>query len=761
MSVWHKGRRNYSRHEFGWRSKAKCSISLIAMAAAGAAAFPAYAEQGDASDISGGSQTSDRGGVESIVVTAQRRTERLQDVPVSVSALPGDTLTNAGVEGMTSLGGLVPSLSVSPAAGFTTTFLRGVGSTAIGPGLEPPVAIYLDGVYYASTQSSLFEFSNIERIEVLKGPQGTLFGRNATGGLIQIITRDPDQTVHANAHLSYGNYQTVRGDAYISGPLTDNLAMDLSILAGTQGEGWGTNLYTGKDINKNDHNFTARSKMVYEPGPMTTITLAGDYTNFQNSFNGVRPPIGSLTMPALGAGEFPGPWNENANINPRKKNYNYGGSAKIEQDLGFATLSNLAAYRYSNTDFRLDLDYTPTAHLDAPQQIDIEKQVSNELNLSSNGSGPFTWVAGFFFFHAKGSYDPSHVEFNNPATDPFNVPPMPIHISTLLAYGFQNTTSWAGYAQASYEFLPATNLTFGSRYSWEKRTISGYTEAYNTDGTSAGTLGPAVSGELTFNKPTFRVALDHRFSPKVMAYASYNTGFKSGGFNTQSVSDPSFLPENLKAYEVGLKTELLNSRLLFNADAFHYEYSNIQVQKVGLTTTGIINGAAARVWGAEFDFHAAITDNFTLSGSGTYLDAKFKDFQDAPFGPPEGTFAPVTPGDASGNYIAKSPKFSSSLYGDYRFDLPKGSELHLNGLVEYNNGYYLEADNITKQTQFARVNATLKWISPNGLYSISVWGRNLTDQAILSYESTLADGSRNGSYDAPRTFGVTLGYDYN
>jgi iron complex outermembrane recepter protein len=688
------------------------------------------------------------GTLEEVVVTAQKRSEKLQDVPLAVTALTGDELTDAGVTKFLDLGQVVPTLSIGNAVGFSFVYLRGVGSTAIGPGIELPISFYLDGVYYASTVSPTFyDFANIDRVEVLKGPQGTLFGRNATGGLIQIITRDPTQQFQAQGEVTYGNYQTLTGKFYLSGGISENLAADLSVNAGTQGTGWGQNLYTASDVFKNSHNVTVRSKWVYTPTAADKITVIGDYSEVNNSMNGQKIAPGTIANPSVDTGTQPplSPWDIYGDVNPNFQNTNYGGSLKYEHQFQAVDLSSLTAYRDSNTWLYWDVDFTPVPHLTGALR-DLERQVSEELTLSSKNSGKLNWQTGFYYFHADGSYDPAGVYSGDGLFGPFTY---------IAPYAEQITQSEAVFAQGSYEIMDATNLTLGARYTWEKRTISGDTEGY-IGNSPAIPLGTTPEESTNFNKPTYRVALDHRFSPEVMAYVSYNTGFKSGGYNTQFASQPAYLPETVDAYEVGIKNDLLDRHLRLNFAGFDYEYKNIQVQKVGVANTGIINGAKARIYGIDGDFEAIFNSNFKITGSAAWLHARFLEFTDAPFGSPGGG-VPTYPGDASGNTIPKSPNFSAYVTPDYRIPLSEGSSLYLDATVEYNSGMYFEADNILKQSAYTRFNASIRWQSKDDRYYARLWGTNLGNESVINYSSTLGDGTRDITYDAPRQYGITVG----
>lgn len=715
-----------------------CGISGTAMAQATAA----QAESGASADD------------DAIVVTAQRREQKLQDVPLSVTAQSASQLEQRGIENVQALGEVVPSLSVSSAVGFAITYLRGVGSTAIGPGIETPVSIYVDGVYYASSTSALFDFNNISRIEVLKGPQGTLFGRNATGGLIQVITKDPTQDTEAKFGASIDNYATVRGDLYAAGGIANGIAADISVSGSTQGRGWGKNLPTGDEINKNHHNISVRSKWVFDLGETTRATVIGDFTDMRNSFNGQKVFPGTKLPAFLGnITDRGGPWDLNGDFVPRLDNRNWGASLKVEQELGDVTLTSLTAYRDSKTRLRWDIDFTPVPHFQGDLR-DLEHQFSQELQLSSAGDGPLTWTAGAYYFRARGIYDPSQVNSSDTPNNLFGP------FQSVLLFGNQLTESISGYAQGTYALTPQTNLTLGARYTYERREIDGRTEAIAFGQTTPPILlGTTPHDETSFKKPTFRVALDHRFSPEVLGYVSFNTGFKSGGFNTQFSTDPAFLPETINAYEAGLKTDLAGDTVRLNFAGFYYDYKNIQVQKVGLAATGIINGASARIYGLETELDARLSPAFRLSGSVAYTNAEFRNFNNAPFTAPTGGVAQF-PGDASGNRIPKSPRVQGNLSATYTAAMDNGSSVDFNLTGIYSSSYFFEANNIARQKEFGKLNASIAWNSPNEKYSVRVFANNITNVATAVYSSTLSDGTINVTYDAPRIVGIGFNVKY-
>lgn len=694
-------------------------------------------------------QRAETGTVREILVTAQRRTERLQDVPIAVVAVTGDALQDAGVKNLTDVGQLVPNLTVSTSVGQAITYLRGVGTSFGFPTYETPVAVYVDGIYYASAQSLLFDLPNVDRLEVLKGPQGTLFGRNATGGLIQIFTREPGQELKASANISYGNYETIRGDAYIGGPITDTLSADLTVAGNTMGEGWGTNLFTGTDANRNFHTISVRSKWVFRPTDRTKITLIGDFTDQEGSLIQPRIPRGSVSSFGVPVrGDY---WDVDTNIDSIGANRNYGASLKIEQDLGFANLMNQVGFRHARSRYMFDLDVSPVPFLHS-DPFDDEQQFSEELQLSSVDGSNLQWTAGVFYFKVKGAFDPLNTYFTGgPELNPV------FPLTTFLIDAVANGESISGYAQGTYEFLPRTNLTLGVRYTHESYSVRSDQFAFLADGTPIGNIASVPKRTASENKPTFRVALDHRFSPEVLAYASFNTGFKRGGFNMTGF-DPPFEAETVSAYETGLKTDLFDRRLRLNLAAFYYDYRNIQISQFAGGSSFILNGPRARNYGAEADFEAVVTDDFRVTGSLGYLNAKYVRYPNHPSSVvPEGGI-PLQPRDVSGNDLIKSPRFQSSLNLQYSPSAIDG--LQLNGTWQYNSGFYVNADNVVRQPAFSRFNASVFWAPADTRINVRLWANNITNEAVLAYGNNQLDGTHYVNYEAPRTYGITLGFQY-
>jgi len=475
--------------------------------------------------------------LQEVVVTAQKRSERLADVPLTVAAVSGTQLASAGVSNITEMNLLVPGLQVQNFVGFAITHLRGIGSTAIGPGVENPIAIYVDGVYYASTSSSLFDFNNVQNVEVLKGPQGTLFGRNATGGLIQITTLNPTQERVVKADVSYGNYQTAKANLYVGGGLTDTLTADISAQVSGAGQGWGTNLANGREVYRSDLNLATRSKWVWTPIDSTKITLALDYARQHNSNISFSQPPGGGNLPA--AADLPttygGPWNISNDVQPLYINENGGASLRIATDLGHVDLVNITAYRRAATTLNFDLDDSAAPVQGAYLHSD-ENQFSEELQLLAKPGSPIQWTTGLYYFHSQSQYDPSRVTFGQLAFYP--APPSVYPFAALNAYGFQTAESVAGYGQATMPIFSRTNLTLGLRYTHEEHSLTGSQPFFLPDGSLIpGTDAQFPEVSKAFQGVTYRAALDHHLTKDAMVYGSVSSGFKSGGYNTQAYAD--------------------------------------------------------------------------------------------------------------------------------------------------------------------------------------------------------------------------------
>jgi iron complex outermembrane receptor protein len=690
--------------------------------------------------------------LEEVVVTAQRRSENLQSVPIAVTAVTADMLQARGASNMTDIIAAVPSLTMA-SGNYLQPRIRGIGNTAVGPGFESGVAVYVDGVYQASPAGNLFSLSNIDRIEVLKGPQGTLFGRNATGGVIQIVTSEPLEKFDGKASVTAANYDDYSGDLYVTDGLAPGVAANFAGHVESQGDGWGKNQYNNQDVYRVYHDVALRSSLLLQPTDRTRIRITGDYENNDSTTGVAQKLVPGTGFPFPGLARPTGnPWNVDSDVQPLAQLLGGGISANATQDLDFASLVSITAYRRSNLHLTFDGDVTniPLLAIDIVQP---DRQFSQELQLASGPGSPIKGVIGAFYFDASSGFDPSTGTLYGLAQPVTPLGP----INSAVTYDRLGTRSLAGYAQATAPIFDATNLTLGLRYTHERKNITDISQATYIAGIPVPLATTLPNNSVTYNRPTWRVSLDHPFSPELMVYASYNRGFKSGGFNGQNPTDAAFLPEKLDAYEVGEKADLLGHHLRINAAAFYYDYTNIQVTRYVDSEQSFYNGAAAHVYGLDVDFEGRLTRGFTLSGGFTLLHDRFADFPNAIISIQVPTGIMITTGSAKGNRLPFTADFSGTLTATYHVPTQLG-EASFDASYTYSDGYYAQPDNILRQPAYDLVSFGAGLTLNNGI-DVRVWMRNALDTKIYS---SLQAGTidSNETLQAPRTYGITLGVKF-
>ncbi|WP_375383160.1 TonB-dependent receptor [uncultured Sphingomonas sp.] len=688
--------------------------------------------------------------LEDIVVTAQRRSENLQKVPISVTAITATKLAAAGITTTTDLAAITPSLTLSASQGSLEPRIRGIGNSSAGPSVENSVATYVDGVYIGLAANSLQNLENIQQVEVLDGPQGTLFGRNATGGLVQIITKDPKSTLSGNADVSFENYGRFRGAFYVTGPVVDNIDADLAFYGSHQGKGYGTDLATGQSTYKTSHDIAVRSKILGRFGEGTTVRLAFDYSDTLSSdpgfstYNGLQPVLGRVPAPVLST-LVTHPYDDDDNNPFRHSAIGGGASARVDQIVGPVTLTNIAAYRRVQYDQSFDADGLPAQIVQQSFSLHDE-EVTEEFQIAPTHAGKLQWIAGVFFYNDESGYGYFDTAVGAP----------PRQSQSLSTPNF-SVSSIAGYGQATYEILPQTHLTGGFRYTYESRTESGTTGTISPAGIS--TVTPIAFARTHTDTPTWRVALDHQFGPDVLGYISYNRGFKSGGFNPSLVTQPPYQPERLDDYEIGEKATILGGRVRLNAAAFYYDYKNIQVNTFLNGVAVIYNGAAAHEYGLDASFDVSVTPALLLTGGVVLLHDRFTSFANSVIATETATGSTATHfGSATGNRLPFAPDATASLGIDYKHDIGPGrADLFVNDL--YNSGYYGQPDNFLHQGSFNQLNASLGYQPNNSPISFRLYARNILDKKVAEFLVVGSTGTA-ASYAAPATYGFTVGIKF-
>ena len=694
--------------------------------------------------------------LETIVVTAQRRPERPEDVPISLTVRSGEQLKQMQATDMAGLGKVVPSLNMMRTGAFTQPYLRGVGKRST-LGVENSVATYVDGVYLASSISALLDLRGIARVEVLNGPQGTLFGRNTTGGVIQVVTRDPGAATVTEAELHAGTYEYFRADAYVSGGndrIAGNLAMSLS-----RNGGYGTNIFSGKDeLGEVDHSFVARSKWIWRPATELKLTLAGDYQDSDHDFS-YRTVAGypSIGMPRVQD------FHDGDQDTFNRHRFRYGGaSLKAEADLGSMTFMSLSAWRRMHARSDVDSDRGPLALLSA-SPVDVQKQLSQEFQLQADESSRLKWVAGLYYVRIAERYDPTNFLYGGAYSERLGG-----RLSqTLFSSG--SATSYAAYAQGTVPIGQSTHLTLGLRYTIENRSVRARGEQTFDNPPFVRPIPglPLLTEEpfrdrKSFGELTWRASLDRQLSDAVMGYVSVSRGFQSGGWNLQTPQVPAFGPERLDDFEAGLK--FLDGSRRFSADAnvFYYDYSDIQVSAITPIGAATANAAAGQVYGLGLQMDARLNrTDFTLGLQ--WLKTRYTNFPNASctnYDPVAvNPLAPIVC-DATGNRFPYAPKLKFNAGANHELSLGNIGTLLLSANLAYSSGYFSEPDNVVKQKAYATVDASAEWRpSPLGP-SLRLWVLNLTDADYVTSLATMPTVGVFQSPAAPRRFGATLGFAY-
>lgn len=677
--------------------------------------------------------------LEEIKVTATRTgTSNMQETPLAVTAVDGKFIDNRVITDLRDIGPLVPGLMVGENTGAAQLYIRGVGSNNVFAGSEPSVGLYVDGVYVARPIGMLSNFLDVERIEVLRGPQGDVYGRNATGGAINIISRTPDlQTTSVRVQAGYGTYNQATLDGAVGGPLIkDKLAASVSAQYSAH-DGYRENIVDGVPDVDTQQSFSIRGQLLVASSDRLRLLVRGDYTRERYIPYGYHAFLEPVAAP-LADSLFDDYSRVAHNFASTGQRDGWGTSLEIEWTLSDAwSVTSLASLR--GTHYRLELD-TDGTELDLIRSFleEQQQQFSEELTLRGDLGGVQLLVGAYFFD-----------EDNDMAGSDLR----------LIAAGFSRrpapvlaTKATALYANVSYVFSERLSADFGLRYSRETKDYEKHDGLFTLD-----TMEKFV--ELSFEKETItdsvttpKLGLNYKVSEDFFLYAKATRGFKSGGFNFTAAERGGFQPETLWAYEIGSKISLADNRIHLNSALFHYDYNDLQVQAFIVPgTADITNAASATVSGAELELRAAVTDSFELSGYIAYLDADYEDYPEAPI-------AGGGSVDASGNALNNAPTWSASFAAIYRQQIAAGT-LFLEADLSWVTDIFFTVDNNAVETQrgYALVNMSARYEWADGRYAATLWARNIFDQHYVNGSAAFPP-SRAGRAGAPATFGVRLSF---
>jgi len=712
-----------------------------------------------------GSVPADDVSLQDIVVTALRREQNLKDVPVAVTALSQETLTQANIRDTRDLQTLTPGLRMDVTGQYLQPALRGVTSTLLNIANDPNVATYVDGVYQQFNVGAIYDLPDVTSVQVLKGPQGTLFGRNATGGAILITSEEPSFNTHGMMSVSYARYNEVVAKGFVSAPLVgDTIAASISG-AYRRRDGFVKNLLTGENVG-DLNSYVVRGKLLLRPWEGARFVLTGSVSrrhdpNLQllTVLNGnyacrVAAPSPSPCRTAIPANLIPDrPYTVASDTRPDIITKTYGVNLNGKIDVGEGNIEITSAYTKMNMPHLLfDSDLGPNIGNTDVQHLS-SRVFTQEVLYNSDPSKPLKVTVGAFYFNFAGGI---HRNVNNGAQ--------------LIATD-DKTNAFAAFGEATLDVTDRLSLLAGARYSTETR-VSNAVRVLGT------TVEPATIprlGRKTFNAVTPRVSALFKLNESTNAYVTVSKGFKSGAFNSSALQADAVNPEKITAYEAGIKT--VGHHFNLNISGFYYNYSDLQVGQ--LTQVGSVfiqtfeNAAKSRIYGLEMDGAWRVSDAFKLTGGLSWLHARYDSYPGAvvvvpvtaspqPTGAAACNFTAYTPlntgnrtvtCDVGGKNMIKAPDWSGSLSATYMLDTSAG-DISLSGTVYATSRIFYDPLNRVSQAPYATLSARLAFRpSAVGGLEVAVFGTNLTDRRILSgvVESTLWDAV---AYEAPVSIGV-------
>lgn len=674
--------------------------------------------------------------LEDIIVTATRREERLQDIPVSVTAVTGKTLGGAGITHVRELTQVVPGLYGGRNASVNQPVIRGVGSSGVSVGDESNVATYIDGIYQADPFSTSLDLVEVERVEVLRGPQGTVFGRNATGGLINIITPDPSFTARGRVSGKVGGMRNDANSydlrAYVTGGLARGLAADLAMLY-RKNDGYIDNLVTGGYFGS-QRVISVRSKLLFAPTDRMQFILTGEYADSNDEQPAFQPYNGNTAGRRFPSGIIAKkPFQISYDFEPKSDYERYNLSLRTRFEFDSFNLETSTGYMRTDIEQHGDSDASNVRL--GYTDIDVKpRTISQEVRILSTDGGRFNWIVGAYAFHLRGTM-PAEVG---------NTPGPPVPVTRSFFSPRLRTTSYAGFAEGTYEIADRLFLTVGGRYTTEDRT---FRQTFN------GNPLPFGKAKTSFNKFTYRGALRYEFADDANIYVTHGTGFKSGVFNALGLSPQATQPETITAYEVGLKIDPLDW-LRTNASAYYYDYKDLQVTARSATGSFVLqNAATAEVYGGEIEIIASPFADLDLRASAAYTHAEYSKFEAAQiFKPRPDGGNTIAVGNVSGNSMTRAPRYTVSLGANYGWDMG-GGRGDLTANFYRSSKVYYDFLNVAKQKAYSLLNGEVGWTTPDEAWRFSLWATNITDAEV--YQQLQPGGpATTAIYQKPRVIGI-------
>jgi iron complex outermembrane receptor protein len=739
-------------------------------------------------------------GIADVIVTATKTgVTQLQKTPISIAVVSDNALKNSETTSIRDLPDLVSGLKISTVQIQTTLFIRGVGGFNAGEG---DVSIYMDGVYLGANTLALgFNFNDVDRVEVLKGPQGTLYGRNSTGGALNIISKTPTNDFKLQDVATVGNYNLLENQFYASGPvIKDKVQASLAVDI-VKRDGYLQNIVPGAPNLMNANRYGVRGQIRWEMASNIVDTVRADKEFADEDYASQPKLLRPVTWNSL-ANTIIGNFHKVAINQPATNRENaWGVSNEFTWTLNdMFTVKSVTAYREDRSNNNQDgdgtEDTTGAEGLAAFGNINYfqgnpptlstvdywEHQTSQEFNLL-NKIGSFSGIVGAYYYYEYVDQIASSINVGPSREALLLNPNAPVTMQGNPRDSRTPVTSQAAFFEETYHFSPRLGFTVGARYTQERKVL----DIYNLSINLLTNLNPTIfdirgskAAVTNFNALTPKFGVNYQVTDDAMVYASATKGFKSGGYSNsaRALAGAEFGQETLWSYEVGAKTEWFDHRLRANIAAFRNDWQGLQFSAVisnNPPITGTSNAAAAYINGVEADITAKPDPTITLTGSVTLLDAKYVNFKT--FNPSANLVPFFTPGDprfhaatsttgatydASGLTLVEAPPVSLILTAQKDFNMSNGGDFYVRGEYQYTALTYFQPSDtaITSQPAFSLYNASIGYTAPGGHWQVALWGKNLSDQAYVLNVTPGANGHVTAPVGDPRTFGARITYNY-
>ena len=734
--------------------------------------------------------------LEEVLVTAQRRVESLQQVPISVTAISGDRIKAGGIMTVQDVALETPNFTMAVYnIGEPQYYIRGIGNTNDSAGSDPAVGTFIDDVYIGRTGGTSMDLFDLERIEVVRGPHGTLFGKNVVGGAVSIYTRKPSQEFEGKVGLTIGNYDQYMIRGLVNGALSDTVSGKFTF-SKMQRDGYVDNVIDGQEYHDAD-NLSMRGQLLFLPKDNVEILFGLDYSeddqagNCRNVNNlDKNDPLGlAVLYPPVIAATTGGDIRKCASSAGAGQDREVTGSLlRVDWDLESSTFTSITAYREADYRWSEDLAAMPWGETPfnlVDQAEEDSDQFSQEFRWTSNGGENVDWLLGAFYM--KENIDRAE-NFIGAFSAPIDALGFILLDGDVVFKQRNETTSTALFGKIDWYITDTVTWSFGARYAKDKKsidqalinqedpafdigllTILGHPDPRLVLGIPANGPGDLFayigSGSAAFLKIPFQVAasdswseflpsssLSWQFSDDAQVYFTYSQGYKSGAFQSQTTSPEAAVtplePETVKNYEIGIKSELANNRLRINASIFQMDYTDLQVfQLVGSLLVG--GNAEATTKGFELDAAALLTEDWILGFTYGYMDAEYDVYELGAF-------------DWSGNRLPRAPENSWSINTMYTLNIAGGSAMDFSAVYASTGDFYFDPENSPSQFEdsFGMLDARVTWRAASGHWELSAWGRNLTDEEYRTHSIKSNIAGSVDLWNLPRTYGLTATYNF-